>query len=235
MYSIIYGEEIPKISFTQSPKGGHSFVIENERVIEIDNDIGTLTWKDFYVNARGNREYKWKLQNVKLGAKEHFASFVQGLLELCGSPYEKKFLKAYTDLCGSEYKDDPWCEPALIPQVWVNWIHYDRNDKGRAKRAQREPFRVDFVMKDAEISENYVIVEIDGISHFGEYRISPLGKPVPHQSMDLFTQHTQRDRWLRKNGWQVFRITTQEVDECESIAALLHDVLGKWFDDDIPF
>lgn len=235
---IIYGEEAPKISFTQSPKGDLSFTIENERLIAIDDDIETLTWKDFYVNASKTKmqrlinQQNWKSQNEKLGVQKHFAEFVKGLLELCGSSHEKKLLSGYADIC-VEFEDDPWCRPALIPQVWVNWIHYDSKDKGRAERAQREPFRVDFVMKDADIGENLVIVEIDGTSHFGEYKISPSGKPVPYQSMDLFTQHTQRDRWLRKKGWQVFRITTQEIEECESIDSLLSDVFGKWFS--IPF
>src|SRR5207247_9296627 len=131
-----------------------------------------------------------------------FTSELQGLIE---STSEKQFFSNYVNNC--LLHTDPWGTPALIPQVWVNWIHYDSRDRNRAKRTQREPFRVDFVIKDQEISEDLAVIEIDGQSHFCEYRIDPVGNPTPYASMDSFVQHIQKDRWLRKQGWQVFRIT----------------------------
>jgi len=34
----------------------------------------------------------------------------------------------------------------MIPQAWVNWIHYDSKDKERAEKVEREAFRVDFLI-----------------------------------------------------------------------------------------
>ena len=41
---IIYGEDPPKISFTQSPKRGVSFKIENNRVIRLEPEPETISW-----------------------------------------------------------------------------------------------------------------------------------------------------------------------------------------------
>jgi len=32
--------------------------------------------------------------------------------------------------------------PALIPQVWVNWTHYDSKDKERAEQQKGNPFEL---------------------------------------------------------------------------------------------
>jgi very-short-patch-repair endonuclease len=232
MKLIIYGEEPPKISFTQSPKGDLSFKVENERVIEIDPEQKTIRWIHLYpVNRR------WKFRKAKSEEEEDklFVEFTGELEKLNRSEAERLFFSKYVSEClNRSVTVKCWEAPALIPQVWVNWIHYDARDQKRAQRVQREPFRVDFMMKDEEISESLLIIEIDGLSHFCDFRINPVGSPIPHPSMDSFTEHIIKDRWLRKQGWQVFRVSSQEVEQCENFSDLFFDVVGKWIID-IPF
>jgi very-short-patch-repair endonuclease len=226
---IIYGEEPPKISLTQSPRGESNITFLNERIVKIDPVPKTLRWSDVY-----GITWSFCIGEMMKGQPETirtaFIAFTNELEKLTGSPAENRFFSEYVKVClegkwsNVSWREDPWQTPALIPQAWVNWIHYDWKDKQRAERAQREPFRVDFMMKSEAISPDFVIIEIDGLSHIRDY--DPIGNPIPSTSMDSFTRHIQKDRWLRKQGWQVFRITSQEVDQCTEFEVLLWDVLG---------
>lgn len=106
-----------------------------------------------------------------------------------------------------------WQLPALIPQVWVNWIHYDPKDRERAERVQEEPFRVDFLYVDDSLHDSPVIIEIDGMTHFGAYGVNQAGEEYFEPSMEEYTRHLRKDRWLRAQGWHVVRISNLEVEE----------------------
>ncbi len=225
---IIYGaDEPPKISMKQSPKGEVSLECLNERTISLDPIPRTLSWKDALPRSYDKRFLEG---DDDIRTKE-FIKFTSEFECLTASPSEKWFFTEYVKFClESSWDEDscrefPWRTPALIPQVWVNWIPYDSRDKQRAERAQKEPFRVDFMLKCESISRDFIIIEIDGFSHIRDY--DPIGNPVLPKSMDSFTRHTKQDRWLRKQGWQVYRITSQEVDECAHFDVLLFDVLGR--------
>ncbi len=229
MNFLIYGNDRPKIGFVQKPDGGISFKIENDLKLRFKPDQYTISWKDAY-------PYSYRFGNMFGSPTEDkhdrdvFDSFTGELAELAGSEVERAFFDEYASACWSNY-DEPWSAPALIPQVWVNWIHYDPQDKKRAERAQREPFRVDFVMKDGRVARHPIIIEIDGASHFGHYSVDQVGKTVLNASMNSYTEHLRKDRWLRKNGWQVYRVSSQEVEEAKSISKLFQDLFSRGVDD----
>lgn len=121
---------------------------------------------------------------------------------------ERVFFKKYVDYvlrCSS----DPMRELALVPQVWLNWIHYDPGAKEEPLGLPREPFRVDFVI----MSEwRKIVMEIDGESHFLEFfGVNPKGQVSSKPSVDRYSSHLKKDRWLRREGWEVWRFTSKEV------------------------
>ena len=243
MSIVIFGQERPKISFTQSPSGDISFEIENEFSIEFSfsrND--SFSWKDFYL-AWMERQLEMKLisedvfensclYEVAYGdldkverrnhAKFEFTNFIEKMIELTGSLFERKFFQDYVNLCGINecplvFRD---C-PALIPQFWVNWLHYNFRDKNRAKRARKEPFRVDFVLKDKQLGHNLIIIEIDGSTHYCTN--------TGIASMEVYTEHLRKDRWLRHEGWQVYRVSNKEIDEYDNIQTFLREIFGEQY------
>src|SRR5437867_328969 len=130
MSIIIYGEDPPKISFTQSPKRGVDFKIENDRVIQLDEpEPETICWRHIYP-----RQHHLSGKSID-ELKSLFPNFTRELLELTGSKAEREFFSKYVDCCLDCFsKENPWETPALIPQVWVNWIHYDSKDRKRVDR-----------------------------------------------------------------------------------------------------
>lgn len=244
MSTIIYGPDRPKFGLEQSPDGSMTIQIENENVYSFDRPPGTVTWADL----KG-----WISKHEEVQEKR-FSAFAEKLLEMTGSKTEAKFLRLYLKANqegighpADDYEYAPWGYPALIPQVWVNWYHLDPKDQERAERAREEPFRVDFVMKqtEAQIGSGFVIIEIDGASHFGSYEVDAVGNVTVESSMDDYTEHLKKDRWLRKKGWEVVRVSSQEVKEIEDedgLIGFLDDILDRppyheTFepDDDLPF
>jgi hypothetical protein len=213
---IIYGPDKPKIGFKQLPDGSINFVIENESTVEFEESWKTITWRVLY-------KQPWALHEISRRKEvDLFREFTSDLANLTGSNAERKFFLAYVEEClisADESDKSVWSLPALIPQAWVNWIHYDPTDSKRAERAQKEPFRVDFMLKDNSINENLIIIEIDGSTHFA--------------SEEAYTKHIQKDRWLRKQGWQVYRISNSEVEQFRHFNDFYYEITGKYLS--IPF
>lgn len=132
--------------------------------------------------------------------EQRFAKFIEkDILPLVQTKSENRFFRFYERLCRdqSDTYEDLWHQPALIPQVWVNWIHYDSKSKERAERAQKEAFRVDFLLRTNDTGE-FVVIEIDGSSHFGgQSFVGSSGQVMFEASMDAYTRHLRKDRFVR--------------------------------------
>jgi len=223
MNAIIFGPEPPKIGFTQLPSGGITFRVENKRTIHFINSQENITWKDLLPDIE---LFEW-YQSTPGKLDAVFDNLVKEFVGLTGSEIEHKFFDDYVGACRIAVQESigetsVWNLPALIPQVWVNWIAYDSKDHTRAQRAQREPFRIDFMMKDSEIDKDFIIFEIDGASHFGGY------SSEPQVSMMAYTEHLRKDRWLRQQGWQVIRTSNLEVQEYTVFNDFFHELTGKY-------
>lgn len=168
-----------------------------------------------------------------------FWVLVDHLCSLLDSDIEREFLRLYAKRCvqrATDSFDDKvnptslWFSPALIPQVWVNWIDYDPDDRSRATRARKQPFRVDFLLKHEPASENLIVLEIDGLSHFSRSDEDAIGETTLRASMDQYTKHLKQDRWLRRKGYNVFRFSNKEVHsiaESDNPLRKLHLLLRK--------
>ena len=59
-----------------------------------------------------------------------------------------------------------------------------------------------------------IVIEIDGSSHFSEPYVKEQTSGVGYLAdIDAFTTHLKQDRWLRKQGWEVYRFSNKEVEE----------------------
>ncbi len=261
---LIYGQDKPKVSFVQMPDGQISFMSENKTVIDLDRigpnrpvrwvDLSKNSLIDFFISERASPDFNPLVYGFDNSVyTQKYERFIDELSAMVGSPVEEKFLRAYARNCQTQDILATWACPALIPQVWVNWIHYDSTDPHRAERARREPFRVDFMVRHPSLGSNFVIIEIDGLSHFGNVRVNDGGGRSFNASMDDYTNHLRKDRWLRQRGWHVIRLSNQEIENYEdefqpvwdfgtdscanSFSSFWRYITGKaWFEDaPIPF
>lgn len=230
---LVFGPDPPKISFRQSPTGSAEVEFENDRVVYLDSKEADLVWADVYLSLNQKRDrIDLEMYTEELGRTSFIDFIASDIRPLTSTESERRFLDHFVTLCMSSTDDvgDLWNLPALIPQVWVNWIHYDAKDKHRAVRVKQEAFRVDFMLRSNDLG-GFVVIEIDGSSHFGGRSfVGQDGKRMFEASMEAYTLHLRKDRWLRKQGWNVIRLSNLEVDEIgkdqNKFKALLADILN---------
>lgn len=212
---LIFGKHtFPDISFKQDPKEGLIISCKNNYVTSYDG-LGEITWRNL---AYRTRPFLVQLTLIFTGVEgsekrptELFENLTTSLQCHIQTDAERLFLKKYLEYGKNEDINEVLNSPALIPQLWVNWLHYSPQDEERSRKIRREPFRVDFAIfsKDRKI-----VIEIDGTSHFGEMAaIDNSGVIQLEASMEKYTEHLKKDRWLRNQGWEVFRFTDKEVNE----------------------
>ncbi len=96
--------------------------------------------------------------------------------------------------------------PALIPQVWLNWLHAAPDhliktlEDGRASR-------VDFVAFSCGTRH---VIEIDGLSHYAIWHEDTRSYSPDERE---YARNLKIERWLRSEGWSVTRIGRYEVRE----------------------
>lgn len=239
MNFLIFGPEKPKLSFEQKTERGTVVRCDNKYVLQHYAPDKPITWKNITfpldlapMLINGERDRKWE---------EVWRSVIKELKILCQTDSERTFLDKITaaqkDRHRMDFKEKEGLRegdaqarerffetlldyPALIPQAWVNWIHYDPKDKQRAKTIHLEPFRVDFLYQGKNVLGvlKKIIVEIDDISHIADVKkyaddfLKSPGVEV-EPSLEKFTEHLRKDRWLRRHGWKVSRFSTLEAEK----------------------
>lgn len=223
---LIFGNtSYPDISFSVDAHQGYDFSCTNNSVLrlgdadEFEKHLGGFVgWTELlFLSSPSICDYGPLYDSdVEAGWQKVWPQMKECLGRLCQSKGERSFLEAYFTFCETDNlsrkrkgHDLGRC-PALIPQVWLNWIHYDPRNKERAARTKREPFRVDFVMLD---KGRKLVFEIDGQSHFSELVDvdQSSGLISWEASMAKYTEHLKKDRWLRSHGWEVWRFSDLEV------------------------
>ncbi|HEY4481910.1 MAG TPA: hypothetical protein VI489_03570 [Candidatus Brocadiaceae bacterium] len=226
MNILIFGNHtFPDISFTVNPKSGLEISCKNNHVLNYEGRERELRWIDLYHRSNFRHLTKFVKASEQHSDLHNFErewpKIKEDLLKIANTEGERAFLTDYIYLCEKDWTTEADSDvsiiaslPALIPQVWLNWIHYDSKDARRAERIKEEPFRVDFVM----FTENRkLIIEIDGTSHFSEMLDldEDTGKVKYQPSMKRYTEHLKKDRWLRGQGWEVWRFSDFEVVTAE--------------------
>jgi very-short-patch-repair endonuclease len=214
-YVIFGNSKSPDLSFSVEPERGGSFQIQSNTNYILyggdEQDTHSIDWwflVMFTLPELASLTYPdWSEARSRLQ---------DSLGAITATRSEKVLLDEYLRLSSDKY-------PALIPQTWVNWLHYSPQDPQKAKRAKNEPFRVDFTMY---WEHRKIIVEIDGSSHFSEiFDVDGTGRIRYEASMDKYTEHLRKDRWLRSKGWEVWRFSEAEIlDKDFDISAVLAEM-----------
>ncbi len=218
MKIIIYGsQKFPDISFENNPKTGLKISTKNAGYFNYEG-LNGISWEDFF--CRHGNYFTRKIPASSRFNKGVVQILKEELLKHTETKAERFFFEGYYDICEFALWSGKRNQarkilamPALIPQVWVNWLHYDAADKERADQIKNLPLRVDFLMY---WENRWIIIEFDGVSHFSDIvDIAPSGNIRLEGSMEKYTQHLRKDRWLRQQGYEVWRFSDLEIDEIE--------------------
>ncbi len=257
MNFLIFGRERPKLSFRQDPKKGTILKCENKYRLAYKPDW-SMKWIDIVtkpshipssIHLSINHEQEWYKVVEELKAlcqadvERIFLEKIAEEQKSCLETEEKMSYAAADVDPGWDKVEEADIEtrrrfferllylPALIPQVWLNWIHYDPKDRERAKKTHIEPFRVDFLYQSETELEDFkrVVVEIDDIWHIADiekYVDRFVKSAGVRPSLEKFTEHLRKDRWLRCHGWEVCRFSALEVEK-EQSRYLYSEMLGQ--------
>ncbi len=201
---VIFGNtKSPDLNFSIEPdRGGLFWITSNTNYILYGGDeqyTDSIDWWFLAMNTKPNLAPSTYPDWNKARPLLHDALNV-----ITATRGERIFFDEYMKVSSDKH-------PALIPQTWVNWLHYSPHDPKRAQRAKIEPFRVDFTLY---WEHRKIIVEIDGSSHFSEILdIDGTGRIRYEPSMGKYTEHLRKDRWLRSKGWEVWRFSEDEILE----------------------
>jgi len=135
------------------------------------------------------------------------------LQSMCQTDYEKQFLKAYIE----KYNMLEENIPALIPQAWIQWHSLTKKDlRSQNSDYADKLYRVDFVAFWG--NKRYTIL-IDDISHYAikNYKYW-------NASEEAYSKRLKEDRKLRKEKWQVFRLSNWEMRDSQCIDEILKDL-----------
>lgn len=189
-------------------------------------------------------------RQYKIGLGWHNCKVYELLLNICETNAERKFLEQYLLAVGLKLRmkgvEDAYLKkrepdftnirtlwdftecllddlqyPALIPQVWLNFI-WDKSlgvfDPERGY-LDENPSRVDFIMLTDQQKH---VIEIDDPGHYATFRE---GKYTVNE--EQYTKNLRIDRRLKWDGWIVHRFSRWEVRSAFNIDYFMA-VLGLW-------
>lgn len=141
--------------------------------------------------------------------------FKRELVRMNQSEYEKSFFLAYAKRFEMAKKD----LPVLIPQAWIQWHSQSKaNLRSTSAKHKDDLYRVDFVAFWR--NKRYAIL-VDDISHYAE-RADENSDWKAHE--ESYSKRLKEDRKLRKETWQVFRVSNWELRQPRRIDETLNDL-----------
>ena len=94
--------------------------------------------------------------------------------------------------------------PVLVPQAWIQWHSLKKADlRAAGSSYAADLYRVDFV---AFWNNRRFAILIDDISH---YAVKGVGRWDANETQ--YSNRLKEDRKLRKEGWDVFRVSNWEI------------------------
>lgn len=192
--------------------GSIDISLSGVKILEIKEETQSITWGDLFhsrLHEFCNEEeiYQETLQDFPFDlaiVNSYIGRLWDDLKKYCHkkSSTEKDFFELYCQLCTYDEGQIAYL-PALIPSVHINWECVSKK--------REKPCIVDFVFKSPKFgTNNLVIVEIDGASHYADYNEN--GNYYSYYE-GKYVESLRKDRWLRKQGFQVLRIGNSEIKE----------------------
>ncbi len=134
------------------------------------------------------------------------------LIDMNQTKHEQDFFIAYAHRFNMAEKD----VPLLIPQAWIQWHSQPkRNLRSTSSLHSDELYRVDFV---AFWNNKRYAVLVDDISHYAKKQNN-----LWSADEENYSKRLKEDRKLRKEGWQVFRVSNWELRDEETVQEILND------------
>ncbi len=190
----------PHIAFV--PEHGTQKVL-----FEDESDIGVIrgnVYPDFTFER-----LEQSLQNKPI-SKHGIRSVLSSLSQ---TEWERKFFENYASRFNMWFSKTP----LLIPQAWIQWHSKNKTDLRTQSSAYADDlYRVDFV---AFWNQKRFAILVDDISH---YAIKSGIRWDASES--AYSKRLKEDRKLRKEGWEVFRLTNWEVKNDSLLPEILSDL-----------
>lgn len=195
-----FGKEKPNFSITAS-KGGQDLKYE------LQEGHGLLTGTVY-------PGFSFKMLEALYGLTPSTNKVLkQALIGMNQSEYEKKFFIEYAKKFDMANKDIP----VLIPQAWIQWHSQSKkNLRSVSSTHADEIYRVDFV---AFWNNKRYVILVDDINH---YAIKNGSRWDAHE--ESYSKRLKEDRKLRKEDWQVFRVSNWELRDDEKVQVVLEDL-----------
>ncbi|MBG9813634.1 hypothetical protein ABD68_19250 [Bacillus endophyticus] len=138
-------------------------------------------------------------------------SLYKRLLRSLDSPPEKTFFYSYFKLLKEKYMENL---PALIPQVYLHYDPYTKNQRNGNSYLSRQ--RMDFLFIFP--NKQRVIIEIDGKQHYSDGNIS---------SPKKYAEMVSADRDIKLQGYELYRFGGYELIEKRPSLILLEEFFNK--------
>lgn len=140
------------------------------------------------------------LQNIDIsGVPPDMETLKENLVAMNQSDYEKGFFISYVNKYGMKEN-----VPVLIPQAWIQWhSEMKKNLRSQGSSYADDPYRVDFV---AFWKDQRFVILVDGIEHYANKQNNRWDA-----NEEKYSKRLKEDRKLRKEGWQVFRVSNWEI------------------------
>ena len=176
---------------------------------ELINGMAILR-KDVYPN------FNFRKLEIVFGVDEFTNKNLRRSLAKMNQTYtEEEFLIQYAKTFDMVNKNIP----TLIPQAWIQWHSQTKKDLRQIDSKHSDDlYRVDFVA--FWDNKRYAIL-IDDISHYGKKRNLDNNWLADEEN---YSKRLKEDRKLRKEGWEVFRISNWEMRRQELIPDILEDL-----------
>lgn len=135
------------------------------------------------------------------------------LVEMNQTDCEKKFFKEYAQRFGIAANHVPF----LVPQPWIQWHSLSKkNLPSSSSLGKDDLYRLDFA---AFWNNKRYAILIDDIGHYS----------VKHNkqwlaSEENYAKRLKEDRKLKKESWQVFRVSNWEMRHTETLPEIFEDL-----------
>ncbi len=174
---------------------------------ELKSGMGILI-KDVYPN------FNFRKLEIAFGVDEFTnVALKKALVNMNQTQFEKDFLIKYAKTFKMAISDIP----ALLPQAWIQWHSQPKKDlRSSGSKHSDELYRIDFV---AFWNNKRYAILIDDIGHYGKKQNN-----IWQANEENYSKRLKEDRKLRKEGWQVFRVSNWEIRNEDLMAEILYDL-----------
>lgn len=193
---------IPKPEFViKAQHGGQKFKFELKDGIGI---IETDVYPSFTFNKLAES------QGLDASTDRNLRNALVGMNQ---SQYEKDFFIAYAKKIEMANRN----VPVLIPQAWIQWHSIPKHNlRSLSSSHADEIYRIDFV---AFWNNKRFAILVDDIGHYARKMNEKW-----QADEECYAKRLKEDRKLRKENWQIFRISNWEIRQDDKIKEILDDL-----------